>query len=412
MELRPILATLMRSKTAPLLVAMQIAVSLAILANSLYVVSMRQASSARPSGIAQEDDVFYFQVQAVRKMTHREKLAQQEADLKALAAVPGVVATAFASQMPMSRSGSSAGFALDRRQPRPTADLAFTYSPDGLVRTLGLDLVDGRDFTPDDVVEIDPDVDDTTRKFPRTVIVTRAVAERFFPGQSAVGKTMLYGLADEAQELRVVGVVDRLQTPSAQASEEAEWSVLLPMRSSPDVPRLVVRTEPGQRERVMAEAERALRAASPDQRIIRPRTVVNDRYERYRNERSLSWMLIAVSIFLLLVTASGIVGMTVLRIAQRRKQIGIRRALGARRRDIVRYFITENVVITTAGIVLGTALTLVLNHTLMRQVELARLPAAYLGGGMVVLWLLGLAAVVGPAGRAAGNPPATAPRSV
>jgi len=412
MELRPILSTLMRSKTAPLLVAMQIAVSLAILANSLYVVSMRQASSARPSGIAQEEDVLYFQVQPVRNTTHREKVAQQDADLRALSAVPGVVATTVVNQMPMSRSGSTAGFALDRRQPRPTADLAFTYSPGGVIRTLGLNLLEGRDFTPEDVVEIDPDVDDTTKKFPRTVIVTRAVAERFFPGQSAVGKTMLYGLADEAQELRVVGVIERLQTPSAQATEDAEDSVLLPMRSSPDVPRFVVRTEPGQRERVLPEAERALRQASPDQRIIRPRTVVNDRYERYRNERSFSWMLIAVSIFLLLITASGIVGMTVLRVAQRRKQIGIRRALGARRSDIVRYFVTENFVITTAGIVAGTALAIVLNHTLMRQVELSRLPVAYLAGGMAVLWLLGLAAVAGPAWRAAGIPPATATRSV
>lgn len=412
MELRPILATLMRSKTAPLLVAMQVAVSLAILANSLYVVSMRQASSQRPSGIAQEENVFYLQVQPTRRTTHQEKVAQQESDLRALAAIPGVVATAFVSQMPMSRSGSTAGFALDRRQPRPTADLAFTYSPGGAVRALGLQLVAGRDFTADDVVEIDPDVDDTAKKFPRAVIVTRAVAERFFPGEDAVGKTMLYGLADEAQALRVVGVVERLQSPSAQTSEEAEWSVLLPMRSSPDVMRLVVRTEPGQRDRVMAEAERVARAATPVPRIIRMRTVENDRYERYRNERSLSWMLIAVSIFLLLVTATGIVGMTVLRIAQRRKQIGIRRALGARRRDIVRYFVTENLIITTAGILAGTALTLVLNHTLMRQVELSRLPMGYLAGGMAALWLLGLAAVAGPAWRAAGIPPATATRSV
>lgn len=412
MELHPILSTLLRSKTAPLLVAMQVAVSLAILANSLYVVSMRQASSARPSGIAQEENVFYLQVRPVQKMTHRENIAQQEADLKALAAIPGVVATAFVSQMPMSRSGSTAGFALDRRQPRPTAELAFTYSQGGAIRALGLDLVAGRDFTPDDVVEIDPDVDDLTRKFPRTVIVTRAVAERFFPGQDAVGKTMLYGLADDAQEVRVIGVVERLQSPGAQTSEMAEWSVLLPMRSSPDLARLVVRTEPGQRDRVIPEAERVAREATPIPRIIRTRTVENDRYERYRNERSLSWMLIAVSIFLLLITASGIVGMTVLRIAQRRKQIGIRRALGARRRDIVRYFVVENLVITTAGIVAGAALALVLNHTLMRQVELSRLPAVYLAGGMAALWLLGLLAVAGPAWRAAGIPPATATRSV
>ncbi len=411
MEIRPILSTLMRSKTAPLLVAMQVAVSLAILANSLYVVSMRQASSARPSGIAEEANVFYVQVRPVNPLSHNENIAQQDKDLQALAAIPGVVSTAFISQMPMSRSGSTAGFALDRRQQRPTADLAFTYSPGGVIRTLGLKLLEGRDFTTDDVVEIDPDVDDSA-KFPRTIIVTKAVADRFYPGESAVGKTIVYGLANEAVDLRVVGVVERLQSPQAQTSEEAEYSVILPMRSSPDLTRLLVRTEPGQRDRVIAQAETALRHASPVPRILRVRTVENDRYERYRNERSFAWMLIAVSILLLMVTASGIVGMTVLRVAQRRKQIGVRRALGARRADIVRYFVTEILLITTAGVVLGVLLTLGLNYVLVAQMELPRLPAGYLLTGMVTLWVLGLLAVCGPAWHAAGIPPATATRSV
>ena len=69
-------------------------------------------------------------------------------------------------------------------------------------------------------------------------------------------------------------------------------------------------------------------------------------------------MLIAVSVLLLLVTASGIVGMTSLWVTQRRKQIGVRRALGARRVDILRYFITENFMITSAGIVGGVLLAL------------------------------------------------------
>ena len=80
----------------------------------------------------------------------------------------------------------------------------------------------------------------------------------------------------------------------------------------------------------------------PRRAIILARSIEEDRNNRYRNERALAWMLIGVSALLLLVTASGIVGMTMLRVAQRRKQIGVRRALGARRVDIVRYFVTEN----------------------------------------------------------------------
>jgi putative ABC transport system permease protein len=123
-------------------------------------------------------------------------------------------------------------------------------------------------------------------------------------------------------------------------------------------------------------------------------------------------MLVAVSALLLLVTASGIVGMTMLRIAQRRKQIGVRRALGARRADIVRYFITENVLITTGGIAAGVVLAVLLNQLLVSQLELTKLPLSYVLGGALVLWMLGVAAVGGPAWRAASIPPATATRSV
>jgi len=139
--------------------------------------------------------------------------------------------------------------------------------------------------------------------------------------------------------------------------------------------------------------------------------VAEDRQNRYRNERAMAWMLVAVSVLLLLITVSGIVGMTMLRVAQRRKQIGVRRALGARWRDILRYFIVENVIITTGGIVAGLMLALALNRLLMAQAGMARLPLEYLAFGAAALWALGIAAVYGPASRAATISPAIATRT-
>ena len=96
---------------------------------------------------------------------------------------------------------------------------------------------------------------------------------------------------------------------------------------------------------------------------------------------------------------------------QRRKQIGVRRALGARRVDILRYFLTENFMITSVGVAAGVVLALGLNQLLVSQLEMARLPLPYLLGGAAVFWLLGLGAVYGPAWRAASISPATATRS-
>ena len=97
---------------------------------------------------------------------------------------------------------------------------------------------------------------------------------------------------------------------------------------------------------------------------------------------------------------------------QRTKQIGVRRALGATRGQILRYFQTENFLLATLGIVLGMMMAYGINQLLMGKYELPRLPAIYLPVGAIVLWLLGQVSVLGPARRAAAVPPAVATRSV
>ncbi|PKB23240.1 ABC transporter permease [Janthinobacterium sp. 64] len=410
MEIRPILSALMRSKTGAILVAVQVALSLAILANALHIVNVRQEVAARPSGVAAEGDVFHLLARNLRPLGHNEELALQKRLAAAARAVPGVVSVAQVSQVPLSRSGSNSGFAASRKQENSSAIAAVYITPDSLIKTWGLTLVEGRDFTPAEIVEIDQNV---TEEFPPQVIVTRAMAEKIHPGgSSALGMPLFLGTGEGAQQLQVVGVVERLQSQGAEVGDKGEYSVLFPARLTGDGDTLLtIRAEAGQRDRVMKDAEQAIRAATPDKLIVRLRTLDEDRDTRYRADRAMSWMLITVSALLLLVTASGIVGIASLWVTQRRKQIGVRRALGARRVDILRYFLTENFMITSVGVAAGVLLALALNQLLVSQLEMARLPLPYLLGGAAVFWLLGLGAVYGPAWRAASISPATATRS-
>ncbi|WP_426087445.1 ABC transporter permease [Janthinobacterium sp. PSPC1-1] len=410
MEIRPILSALMRSKTGAILVAVQVALSLAILANALHIVNVRQEVAARPSGVAAEGDVFHLLARNLRPLGHNEELALQKRLAAAARAVPGVVSVAQVSQVPLSRNGSNSGFAASRKQENSSAIAAVYITPDPLIKTWGLQLLEGRDFTPGEIVEIDQNV---TEEFPPQVIVTRAMAEKIHPGGgSALGMPLFLGTGEGAQQLQVVGVVERLQSQGAEVGDKGEYSVLFPVRLTGDGDTLLtIRAEAGQRDRVMKEAEQAIRAATPDKLIVRLRTLDEDRDTRYRADRAMSWMLITVSALLLLVTASGIVGIASLWVTQRRKQIGVRRALGARRVDILRYFLTENFMITSVGVAAGVLLALGLNQLLVSQLEMARLPLPYLLGGAAVFWLLGLGAVYGPAWRAASISPATATRS-
>jgi len=414
MEIRPILSALTRNLTGPLLVACQIALCLAILANALYIVNLRLSASARPSGVADEATFGHLSMSPVQRQTHNELLDMQRRGAEAIRGVPGVRAAALVSQIPLGRSGSSGSVSVDRRQTQQTANAGFYFATPEVIPTMGLRLVEGRALTEADMIEIDPNSQEDKDKAPKVAVVTRELARKMFPNDSSwTGKSFYLGMGDDAPELRIVGVVERLQTPWAHASERAEFSILLPMRMTVPYWRYAVRTEDSaKRDAVLVAAEEALRKAFTVPVSIDTRSMEHDRRERYRNERAMAWMLIAVCALLLLVTVSGIVGMTMLRVDQRRKQIGVRRALGARWRDIVRYFLTENFLITSGGIAIGLVLAVGLNQLLISHLELSRLPLAYLAAGALGLWALGLAAVYGPASRAASIPPTTATRSV
>ena len=411
MEIRPILSALMRSKTGAILVALQVAISLAILANALHIVNLRQAVAARPSGVENESTLIYAEVRHLRDTDHNAQLAEQKAESAALRAVSGVVSVARVNQLPLTNSGWNTGVAADRKQIKSSASTSQYVTPDSMVKTLGLKLVEGRDFRPEEVKEADSDKEDDTP--PNAVIVTRALAKKVWPNDSSyVGKTLYYGTGAEALAAPVVGVVETLQSQSAQVEERGEFSAIIPERQTNVGGGIyAMRVEAGQADRLMKETEAALLRTTTDPLIVRVKKMADTRKDHYRADIALSWMLVTVSALLLLITASGIVGISSLWVTQRRKQIGVRRALGARRIDILRYFLTENFMITSVGVVSGVLLAIGLNQLLVSKLSMARLPLDYLLLGSGVFWLLGALAVYGPAWRAASISPATATRS-
>jgi putative ABC transport system permease protein len=411
MEIRPILSSLLRSRTGPLLVALQVAISLAILANALCVVQQRIAVAQRPSGVDAEQDVGYVFVRPLERRSHPEILAEQQREAAALKAVPGVVSAAWTSQMPMSRSGSSSSIRLTPDQAVQSATPAFYNVQPGFLKTMGMKLVEGRDLAEADMIEIDPRTLAPDEGIPQVVLITLPLAKFLFPEATTyVGRELWQGSDNNPKAMRIVGVVENLMSPGA-GSQTGAYSVILPIRSSAPFSRWVIRAEPGKLDQVLAAADETLRKMSPTPLRTFKRSVAQDRTNRYRNERAMAWMLVSISALLLLVTMSGIVGMTMLRVAQRRKQIGVRRALGARWRDILRYFMVENFIITTGGIVAGLLLALGLNRLLMAYTGMPRLPIEYMAYGAVALWVLGILAVYGPASKAASISPAIATRT-
>jgi putative ABC transport system permease protein len=134
--------------------------------------------------------------------------------------------------------------------------------------------------------------------------------------------------------------------------------------------------------------------------------------EARQGYRASAIILAVVAFFVLLVTVVGIVGLAAFNVTARTKQLGTRRAIGARKFHIVQYFLVENWFITTAGVVFGCTLALAGGVQLSRVYQMPRLPLYYLVGGALLLWAVGLLAVLVPALRAASISPAIATRAV
>src|SRR5258707_10683049 len=170
----------------------------------------------------------------------------------------------------------------------------------------------------------------------------------------------------------------------------------------------VVRAQPGQMTAVMRAAEKTLIDVNRARVLRKVQSWSDARAEVYRDDRGLSIILGVVCAALLAVTAFGIVGLTSYWVAQRRRQIGIRRALGATRKAIIRYFQTENFLIAAAGAAMGVAMAVSLNLWMVRSFEMQRLHTGYAVAGAIIVLLLGQAAAFWPALRAASLPPALA----
>ena len=408
MQLRPIVGALGRHKVATLLIVMQVALTLAVASNALFIVATRVVHLSRPTGT---DEAHIFVIRNGWKMGQSSAQidANIRADLDTLRHVAGV-RDAFSSQgFPLDGYNANIITRLKLEPDQKTrAQLAtFFASDEHTIDTLGISLVAGRNFRPDEITAISPD----DKMSPPGIIVTRSLADKLFPDGSALGKTIYLPDGPAA----IIGILASLQGPLKHSSPLDGYTLLVPTHYlDPAGAVYLVRTDSITTKPVIAATLKALRERS-GLRIIDPKegvfTMAQERERAYAEDRSVAVLMSILSGLLLLATAGGIVGLSSFWVSQRRKQIGIRRSLGATTGDILGYFHTENFLIVSGGIVLGALLAFLANLGLMHVYELPRMPLYVPLLGALLLWLLGQLAVWGPARYAAKVPPVVAIRT-
>lgn len=410
---RPILSALRGHRASVTLLVLEIALTLAVLCNLMFIIIGTSQRTIRPTGIT-ESEVGLIQSIGV---IGADNPGTAGSSLAALLSVPGVEAAAFGvvplwgvPRVPVSVRADA---------PQPQARPYQFVGSQGLNRVLGVQVLEGRDILDEEIpkpqevfAQSEPDGSAPASHAQLPALLTRSLASRLFPGESAVGKTLHTDVFGNAVALRVVGVIAPLRAAITGHGDDDEALLVQFKLSSEGLGGgYLIRSKPGQLPQVLPLAAKAMQQANPGHVQQEVKSVAELRTDYFRNERATAHMLLAIVAILLSITALGVAGLASFWVQQRTRQIGIRRALGATRHDILRYFQLENFLIVSAGVLLGTLLAFALNQWLMRRFELDRLDASMVITGAIAVWLLGQLAVLGPAMRAAAVPPIVATRS-
>ncbi|KPH61578.1 cell division protein FtsX [Pseudoalteromonas porphyrae] len=400
LEIKPIFHALCRSKVGAMLLLIQIAITTAIVSNAAFIIQDKISFLSQETGYP-EQDIFLFNVMTFGKDVNVTQ--QFELDEAMIRQLPGVVGAAMSSSAPLTGSGSASDFSL---KPAPQESLSvrtgYFFIDEHGVNTYGVKLIAGRNFTEEEVV-----VTDNFEKQANVTIVSQALLTELFPGENGLGKTVYFGDIP----LKIVGVVEKMMGPWLKDSRPDNLA-FIPFINATSSANFVVRTEPGQRASVIKQIEEAMLNNYNKRVISRIRGLDESKAEYVAQDKLMMRMLIVLITILVLVTALGIFGLTLFNISKRTKQIGTRRALGARKSAIINYFLVENAMICCVGLVLGVIVALLLGQILMQYFSIAALPPSYIIITAMGVFCMSLLAVFGPAKRAANISPSIATRTI
>jgi len=329
----------------------------------------------------------------------RQQSAFFDRVLTRLRALPGVEAAATVDWLPLTEPGLNEPVAIAGRTTDALAEqpqVAVRLISPGYLRTLRIALRRGRDFTTADALDR-----------PAVVLISESMARRFWPGEDPLGKRLILGIAPHvAQE--VVGVVADVKVDGLRVAGPVP-TVYQPMAQRPwPATTFVVRAKTRPESLVPAVA-RAIHAEDKDLPLLEVATLDSAVAAMLSQERFSMLLLSAFAGLALLLAAVGIYSVLTYTVGRRVQEIGVRMALGAQIRDVLRLVVVEGMRPTLLGIVLGLGAALALGRALASLFFGVSVADPILFGAAALL-LAGVAllASAGPAWRAARVSPSEA----
>lgn len=391
-----------RKRLRSLLVAAQMALSTVLLVGAgLFLRSLQEARSIDPG--FDTGPAAVVQVEAwASDLTPEEQGVYAQALLREVEGLPGVVSSGATTRMPLDLGTTNTSFDIPGVEPPPDQDrhvLELAYVSRGYFDAIGIGLLEGRVFDATDRGDAAP-----------VALLSRAAAERYWPGESALGRELHRG-GDPEDALTVVGVVEDAKIWSL--TEAPRPYLYLPATQLAGLGRYHVVARGNEDPRVLAERIHEV-AAELNPRVFVSAVETMDRHldPVFFLPRMAALLLLAIGFLAVALACVGLYGLVSYSVARRTREVGIRLALGADRREVVAMVVRNGLGLVAVGGVLGLFLAVFAGSALERyliQVESLD-PLALITVPLLLFFIAGLAAWL-PARRAARVNPMEALRS-
>ena len=400
---RAVLGTRRERIRRDLLVIGQVGLALALMISAVLMIRSLIALKGVDPGF-DPDNLLTMRVSlpGERYPSEAEQSAFFESTVSEISVLPGVQSVSATSMLPLLGSNANSGMSIEEHPVSDVADTVFVGNnavTPGFLKTIGIPLLEGRDIA-------DFDRADTAR----VVVINHMMAHHFWPDESAIGKRVKFGQPDsENPWMEVVGVMgDHRQT---SLDTEPRFEILYAQSQLPSsTMTFVVRTK-GDPASVTAEVQKAVWKVGPDIAIYQIDTMDTIMARNTRSLDSLTNLLVGFGLIALVLALGGLYGVMSFTVGRRTQEIGVRMALGAEARSILRTILQRSAALVLLGVIAGGLISWLLSwwlRGLLFEVS-AFDPAAYVvvATGMLAI---GLLASLIPAMRAAGIDPVVALR--
>lgn len=399
LHLGPSLRSLARRRLTLFLVVVQLAIAACIMSNLSYVVGALQANMLVPTGIEHARMVSLMLRPADGRGISYERV---ESELQRLRELPGVESAAAVRWAPLSFLSKPMPVALTAENNAARTTLQSAEVSPAALTTLQLDLIAGRDFTEADMA--------ASGQQPATAIISKTAAEALFGDvHQALGQRLYL----TGHSFEVVGVTQEWSGFSRPPFGRREMTLFLPMydEASSEWRYLVRSRDPSVSPELVESATRLLGELYQNRLLIDVELMTSLFAQGFSQDKVFRNLFIVLLSFLGFVIALAIGGQTLFWVSQQQRNLGIRRALGASRRQILTLVLGQNLLMALPGLLFGIVLSLWLARVVQAIADtLPPMAPHYLIGTCVVLLALVLASAAVPAWRASRVAPSVATR--